>query len=109
MITAMVLSGAVIADPSLLHLLTSILSQIDTWPRAAVMCTAIAAFVILRIQKKTREDVKDIKKTLVTNNGGSHVKDALDRIEADQQTQIQHLNDLSQRVSVLESRKWWKR
>lgn len=108
-LTTMILSGAAAADPSLAHLLTSILGQIDTWPRAAVMITFVAAFVILRWLKSTKSDVKEIKNTLTNNNGGSHVKDSLDRIEADQQTQIQHLNDLSERVSVLETRKWWKR
>ena len=32
-------------------------------------------------QKETGETVDEIKKTLTTSNGGSHIKDQLDRIE----------------------------
>lgn len=97
-------------DPASVHeILSAVLTQIDTWPRAAVMITAIVAFVILRRSKTTRDDVKTIKKTLTSNNGGSHIKDALDRIEADQQKQIEQLNGLATRVTSLEVRKWWRR
>lgn len=84
-------------------LITSVLSQVDTWPRAAVVVTAIAAFVLLRWLNKTKSDVKDIKETLTSNNGGSHIKDsmdaqtrALERIEAS-------MGELAGRVETLET------
>lgn len=38
-------------------------------------------------QQETGEVVDEIKKTLTTNNGGSHIKDQLDRIEKIQEQQ----------------------
>ena len=43
--------------------------------------------------KEGNEDVAKILKTLTTNNSGSHVKDSLDRIEAEQKRQAETLSE----------------
>jgi len=48
--------------------------------------------------KQTNEKVAGMEKTLTENNGGSSVKDQLDRIE-------KGLDDVGKRVTVLEQRR----
>lgn len=50
-------------------------------------------------QKETGETVDEIKKTLTTNNGGSHIKDQLDRIEMVQARQAELMAADSQKLS----------
>ena len=50
-------------------------------------------------QKETGETVDEIKKTLTTNNGGSHIKDQLDRIEEVQLEQAKLMAADSQKLS----------
>lgn len=79
----------------------SALLVVESWPQAAVALGVICAFAIwpgvlawlnsrkasnntADIQKKIHENNETtdvIKKTLTENNGGSHVKDQLDKIE----------------------------
>ena len=49
-------------------------------------------------QKETGEMVDEIKKTLTTNNGSSHVKDQLDRIEKIQSEQAKLMAADSQKL-----------
>jgi hypothetical protein len=58
--------------------------------------------------RRSASAVNDVKKTLTTNNGGSHIKDSLDRIEGRQKEQGDTLTALGQRVEALERRRrWW--
>lgn len=50
-------------------------------------------------QKATGETVDQIKSTLTTNNGGSHIKDQLDRIEEIQRKQALLLAADSQKLT----------
>ena len=50
-------------------------------------------------QKSTGDAVDEIKKTLTTNNGGSHIKDQLDRIEKIQAEQAVLLAADSQKLT----------
>ena len=49
-------------------------------------------------QKATGETVDQIKSTLTTNNGGSHIKDQLDRIEEIQRKQAEMMAADSQKL-----------
>lgn len=49
--------------------------------------------------------VKTIENTLTTNNGGSHIKDALDRIELRQVTAEQRLDTLEASQSALQKKR----
>ena len=49
-------------------------------------------------QKETGDTVDEIKKTLTTNNGGSHIKDQLDRIEEVQLEQAKLMAADSQKL-----------
>ena len=49
-------------------------------------------------QKETGETVDEIKKTLTTTNGGSHIKDQLDRIEKVQLEQAKLMAADSQKL-----------
>ena len=50
-------------------------------------------------QKETGETVDEIKKTLTTNNGSSHIKDQLDRIENIQRKQAELMAADSQKLA----------
>lgn len=50
-------------------------------------------------QKATGETVDQIKSTLTTNNGGSHIKDQLDRIEEIQRKQAELMAADSQKLT----------
>lgn len=50
-------------------------------------------------QKETGDTVDEIKKTLTTNNGGSHIKDQLDRIEKVQARQAELMAADSQKLA----------
>ena len=50
-------------------------------------------------QKATGETVDQIKSTLTTNNGGSHIKDQLDRIEKVQLEQAKLIAAYSQKLA----------
>lgn len=67
---------------------------------ALVIWPSIAAWVQA---KRSASAVHDVKQTLTTNNGGSHIKDALDRIERSQADQGAVLDDLATRVTTLET------
>lgn len=60
-----------------------LVAAVDTWPRAMVACTLVVVLALLSSARRTRQDVVDVKASLTTTNGGSHVKDALNRIERD--------------------------
>lgn len=63
--------------------------EVQTWPQAAVMIVLIVAILVVpsvigylnnRQAKATNRQVAQVKQQ-VTNNGGSSMKDAVDRIE----------------------------
>lgn len=90
-------------DPSQIH---------DPWSAL----TALAVLVVLALLVWTKRDAGTTRRTLTRNNGGSHVRDSLDRIEERQLEQGKDLAqakaetsetkavvaDLVDRVSVLE-------
>lgn len=85
------------------------IAEIITWPQAIVAVVllvwpGVAAWVQA---KRSAVTVDKVHKSMTTNNGGSHVKDALDRIEGRQEEQSQTLTDLTERLSALE--KWRRR
>lgn len=56
--------------------------------------SAIGGLGIIALTAHTAWNSRKVKTTLTTNNGGSHVKDALDRIEGRQAEQDRKLDDL---------------
>lgn len=85
-----------------------------TWPQAVVAVVLILAVLVWPTiagwvqARRAASAVNDVKRTLTTNNGGSHVKDSLDRIEATQREHGDTLDALGRRVAVLEQRRsWW--
>lgn len=77
------------------------IGSIDNVWQAIVVIALIAAVLVVpqgmawMQAKRSAVAVNEVKKTLTTNNGGSHVKDSLDRIE-------KHLETLDTRVGSLE-------
>lgn len=55
--------------------------EVTSWPQVAALLILAAAFVIIPAVLNYLSS-RPIKKTLTQNNGGSSVKDYLDRIEA---------------------------
>ncbi|NGN92643.1 hypothetical protein G5C66_07815 [Nocardioides sp. KC13] len=73
---------------------------VSTWMQVVVVIAvlgylAFKAWLDSGRTKQTNDAVTALEATLTTNNGGSHVKDQLDRIEAS-------VGDLAERVTVLE-------
>ncbi len=66
---------------------------VNPW-QAIVACVALFALLIWP-QLSARQTVKRVERTLTTNNGGSTVKDQMDRIE---RTQAEHAAKLSGHV-----------
>lgn len=64
---------------------------VNPW-QALVLCVLIFA-VMIWPSLSARSTAKEIKKTLTTTNGGSTVKDAMNRIEAEQAAQAKRLDD----------------
>lgn len=84
---------------------------IVSWPQAVVALGVIVALSIVPAvlgwlnTRQARATSQRVEDTLTTNNGGSHVKDSLDRIETG-------LSLLGTRVTRLENeqrRRWWRR
>lgn len=80
-----------------------------TWPQAIVAVALIVGVLFVPqlgayVQaRRSASAVNDVRQTLTTNNGGSHVKDSLDRIEV-------ALSALTGRVDALEHpRRTWRR
>lgn len=60
-----------------------------------VACTLVVAIALLTYARRTRQDVSAVRATLTTTNGGSHVADALKRIERDiggMRSELRHAN-----------------
>ena len=64
---------------------------VNPW-QAIVACVVIFA-VLIWPQMSARQTIKKVEKTLTTNNGGSTVKDQMDRIEKVQAEQGAKLDD----------------
>lgn len=75
----------------------TVVGAILTWPQATVAVVLTFAvmvwpgmFIYLNARRvkaeaaSARQEVQEVKATLTTNNGGSTVKDSLDRIERNQ-------------------------
>ena len=78
----------------------------ESWVQIAALVIIVTAGLLWRWigmigdqQKATGETVEQIKNTLTTNNGGSHIKDQLDRIEDVQRKQAELMAADSQRLS----------
>lgn len=74
-------------------------SAITTWKGVVVAALLLAPTLLTAWGNRS---VKNVEKTLTTNNGGSHIKDSLDRIEARQVTQEKRLDTLEASVSALQ-------
>ena len=79
-------------------------TAINSWPSALVtivlLCLVLGLPSVLTYLGNRR--VKGLETTLTTNNGGSTVKDALDRIEARQKEHGDLLAAVEGRVTALE-------
>lgn len=69
------------------------LTLVTSWPQAvAFVALVVAVLVVPQVMawvqaKRSAVTVNAVHKNLTTNNGGSHIKDQLDRIEAAQAEQ----------------------
>lgn len=77
----------------------------DSWVQIAALMILVSGGITWKWlssvqvkQKETGETVDEIKKTLTTNNGGSHIKDQLDRIEKVQLEQAKLMAADSQKL-----------
>lgn len=61
-------------------------TTISTWPQAVVTIVLILAILVVPsvLSYLGNQRIKAVERSLTTNNGGSHVKDQLDRIEESQ-------------------------
>ncbi len=83
-------------------------SAIDSWPAALVVALLILALLVwpgILAWLNTRR----VRQTLTTNNGGSHVKDSLDRIEATQANHGARLAALEQAAERRGGLSWRRR
>lgn len=56
--------------------------QLETWPQVIGFLALLAFLGFVYWTNRTQmKSVQNLEKTLTTNNGGSHVKDQLDRLE----------------------------
>lgn len=81
--------------------------DVSGWPQALVVLGILAylawkAWLDSGRTKETNEKVNTLEATLTTTNGGSHVKDQLNRIEATVDQVQQDVGAVSERVTVLE-------
>lgn len=81
--------------------------DVTGWPQAFVVLGILGylawkAWLDSGRTKKTADTVNALEATLTTTNGGSHVKDQLNRIEA-------KVDGVDSRVTVLEERRGWLR
>ena len=77
----------------------------DNWVQIAALLIIISGGITWKWlstvgarQKETGDTVDEIKKTLTTSNGGSHIKDQLDRIEKVQLEQAKLMAADSQKL-----------
>ena len=77
----------------------------DSWVQIAALMILVSGGITWKWlsnvgaqQKETGETVDEIKRTLTTNNGGSHIKDQLDRIELIQAQQAELMAADSQKL-----------
>ena len=77
----------------------------DSWVQIAALMILVSGGITWKWlsnvgaqQKETGETVDEIKRTLTTNNGGSHIKDQLDRIEKVQAEQAKLMAADSQKL-----------
>lgn len=63
----------------------------------------VTALIVGVLNWWSNRHTKEVKKTLTENNGGSSVKDQLDRMEKRQKRQGKELRDLKGRVNVIET------
>lgn len=61
-------------------------TTVTSWPQAVVTIVMILAILVVPsvLSYLGNQRIKAVEKSLTTNNGGSHVKDQLDRIEESQ-------------------------
>ena len=53
------------------------------WPQVAALLVIILGLILWKYLGELVKNTRDVKNTLTTNNGGSHVKDQFDRLESD--------------------------
>lgn len=85
-------------------LLTLILGGMAGWAKALVVISLVLGYLGLQIIK----NLKSLRGQF-QNNGGSTMRDAIDRIERTNEEQNEILKSLDDRVTKLESRKWFKK
>ena len=80
-------------------------TQITSWPSALV--TVVLLILVLGLPSVLtylgNRQTRAVARTLDERNGGSSVRDSLDRIEAAQHATGRHLTVLADRVTVLET------
>lgn len=87
------------------------LELVDSWPKAVVAVTLVVCVLVVPqvgawVQARRSASAADaVRRTLTTNNGGSHVKDSLDRIERTQAMTTAELRAIARRVEKLERRR----
>lgn len=94
-----------------------ITAVVNPWQAIVICVFLIALLVWPGIQSiLTNRKVKEVSRTLTTNNGGSTVKDQLDRFETILTDHIEKSGEfhrkIDERVAVIEyraRRRWWQR
>ena len=85
-----------------------LVTVLDSWPEVVGLLILGLVFLGWQIVKNTKatqvgnEATKRIEKTLTRNNGGSHVKDSLDRIEAGLAEVVQTVSAVDERLTQVE-------
>ena len=89
---------------------------VNGWQALVVCVFLVAVLVWPGVQSVlTNKKIKEVKKTLTTNNGGSTVKDQNDRIEKKLDDHLEwsenFVRTVDERLLVIERsrRHWWKR
>lgn len=89
--------------------------SVKGWARVATfaifMASILMAFWLYTVrqdQKEAKDDMQVIKKTLTTNNSGSHIKDQLDRLEANQNEFVKTMEQMNARIEAVERRRWFR-
>lgn len=90
---------------------TTPISGIDSWPEVvALFLLVIAVSIVPQVGSwiaahKAAKSAGRVEDTLANTNGGSHVKDALDRIESGLRRVEAKQNEHAERISELEKPK----
>lgn len=87
---------------------SQVITLVTNWPQAIVAVVLILALIVWPgvmawLQaRRSALTVNKVHENLTTNNGGSHTKDALDRIEQTQAVLATDVAKLSDRMTAVE-------